>query len=245
MVLQSLPATQQATRVDPRSIEVLRINHTPAKNYTSRATSGDVILALQNLDIALSIKADQLIGTETGEASRDNVIKRLTEALVAAEAAHDTYSGICADALRLAIVTYQATRQAEQPSNRGRNARSLQKWRLKRVLEFIDHNLAKKIGLEDLAAVAGLSRMHFAAQFRVATGQRPHELLLRRRIERAEDLLRQGDMPLAEIALEVGFQTQAHFTTTFKRFTGDTPHQWRCAHLAMCGPLPAKRAGLS
>ncbi|MFX7934515.1 hypothetical protein ABTK33_20730, partial [Acinetobacter baumannii] len=85
------------------SIEILQISRTPAKDHTSRPTSGDVILALQNLDIALSIKADQLIGTETGEASRDNVIKRLTEALVAAEAAHDTYSGICADALRLAI----------------------------------------------------------------------------------------------------------------------------------------------
>jgi AraC-like DNA-binding protein len=72
--------------------------------------------------------------------------------------------------------------------------------------------------------------MHFAAQFRAATGFRPHEYLLRRRIQRAEELLRLSTMTLVDIALTVGFQTQAHFTTVFKRFVGDTPYQWRNAN---------------
>ena len=70
--------------------------------------------------------------------------------------------------------------------------------------------------------------MHFAAQFRIATGFRPHEYLLRKRIERACDLLVTSDASLVDIALSVGFQTQAHFTTVFKRFMGETPHRWRC-----------------
>jgi len=45
-------------------------------------------------------------------------------------------------------------------------------------------------------------------------------------------LLHQSTMTLVEIALTVGFQTQAHFTTVFKRFVGDTPYQWRNAHCA-------------
>ena len=69
--------------------------------------------------------------------------------------------------------------------------------------------------------------MHFAAQFRVATGSRPHDFILRRRIERAQELLRDPSLALADIALCVGFQNQAHFTTVFKRFTGATPHRWR------------------
>jgi len=108
--------------------------------------------------------------------------------------------------------------------------RALQKWRLKRVVEYVDNRLSGKITLMDLAAIAGLSRMHFASQFRAATGFRPHEYLLRRRIQRAEELLRQSTMTLVEIALTVGFQTQAHFTTVFKRFVGDTPYQWRNAN---------------
>jgi AraC-like DNA-binding protein len=82
--------------------------------------------------------------------------------------------------------------------------------------------------LSDLAAFAGLSRMYFAAQFRAATGVRPHEYLLRRRVERAQDLLSTSGQALVEVALSVGFQTQAHFTTVFKRFVGQTPHRWRC-----------------
>jgi AraC family transcriptional regulator len=71
--------------------------------------------------------------------------------------------------------------------------------------------------------------MHFAAQFRLATGIRPHEFVLRRRVARSQQLLAETHATLVEIALSVGFQTQAHFTTVFKRFVGDTPRQWRCA----------------
>ena len=123
--------------------------------------------------------------------------------------------------------------------------RSLQKWRLKRVEQYIDENLGGKVTLENLAAVAGLSRMHFAAQFRAAVGMRPHEYLLKRRIERAQELLRQANASLVDIALTVGFQTQAHFTTVFKRFAGDTPYQWRSAHLGQFQPLPRAEMGPS
>jgi AraC-like DNA-binding protein len=112
-------------------------------------------------------------------------------------------------------------------------------------LQYIDDHLAAKITLQDLATVAGLSRMHFAAQFRTAVGMRPHEYLLKRRIERAEELLKQAEVSLVDIALTVGFQTQAHFTTVFKRFAGDTPHQWRSAYLGQSAPLPPARMSLS
>jgi AraC family transcriptional regulator len=71
--------------------------------------------------------------------------------------------------------------------------------------------------------------MHFAAQFRAATGYRPREYLLHQRVEQAKALLSSSEMPLVEIALAVGFCTQPHFSTIFKRVTGDTPARWRCA----------------
>jgi hypothetical protein len=69
-----------------------------------------------------------------------------------------------------------------------------------------------------MASEVGLTRMHFAAQFKAATDLRPHEYLLRPRIERAQEMLVGTDMSLVDVALAVGFQTQSHFTTIFRRF---------------------------
>jgi AraC-like DNA-binding protein len=166
------------------------------------------------------------------DSADDHVMRSLSSALEAAELGQDRY---CAEALRLAIAVRRAglqstVRNAEHTAETapmGRQIRALQKWRLKRVIEYVDLHLSDKIRLADLAALAGLSRMHFASQFRAATGLRPHEFLLRRRVRRAEALLRDSTMTIVEIALTVGFQTQAHFTTVFKRFVGYTPRNWR------------------
>jgi AraC-like DNA-binding protein len=162
----------------------------------------------------------------------DRVMRSLSSALEAAVEGCDRH---CADALRIAMAIRLAglRSQALAPAKQGdfepkaRHVRALQTWRLKRVVEYADNLLPAKISLSDLASVAGLSRMHFASQFRAATGLRPHEFLLKRRVARAEDLLRNSPIAIAEIALTVGFQTQAHFTTVFKKIVGCTPRQWR------------------
>jgi AraC family transcriptional regulator len=98
---------------------------------------------------------------------------------------------------------------------------------MKRVQEYVGAHLEGCISLVHLAKVAGLSPMHFAAQFRAATGHRPHDYLLQQRIESAKDILSTKEMALAEVALAVGFHAQAHFSTVFKRLTGETPARWR------------------
>ena len=108
-----------------------------------------------------------------------------------------------------------------------RNVGPLPNWRLRRVIAFVQAHACNPLGLADLAQAAGLSRMHFAAQFRQATGLRPHEYLLGCRIERAKALLATSALPIAEVALVVGFSSQSHFSAVFKRFTGLTPYRWR------------------
>ncbi|WP_371347304.1 helix-turn-helix domain-containing protein [Ancylobacter sp. IITR112] len=115
-----------------------------------------------------------------------------------------------------------------------RNARALSalpKWRLKRVVDYVRMNIGERVTLADMAGAAGLSRMHFAAQFRRATGMRPHDYLLHCRIEAAQELLAGTQQRVIDVALAVGFQTQAHFTTVFKRLTGETPRRWRVAEV--------------
>jgi AraC family transcriptional regulator len=104
---------------------------------------------------------------------------------------------------------------------------ALPKWRLNRVKEYVDAHLDEPIGLADLAAATGVSKMHFAAQFRVATGYRPHQYIRYRRVESAKTILSSTDMPLPKVALATGFRAQSYFSTIFKRLTGETPASWR------------------
>lgn len=98
---------------------------------------------------------------------------------------------------------------------------------LSRVRERIEADLEAGVSLDELAAEARLSRSHFARAFRRTVGVPPHAYLTNRRIERAKELLRQTDLPLAEIALAVGFSSQSHFTARFRQVVGATPGRFR------------------
>jgi AraC family transcriptional regulator len=124
-----------------------------------------------------------------------------------------------------AIVMRALARQQSE-----RQPRALPKWRLRRLERHLAANIDKHISLEDMAAAAGLSKMHFAAQFRAATGFRPHEYLLLKRVEQAKITMSSSTMPLVEVAFSVGFNAQAHFSTVFKRFTGRSPARWKQEH---------------
>jgi AraC-like DNA-binding protein len=150
-------------------------------------------------------------------------------ALLGADDLGVPFGRLYAESISIAIVTRLLDTAAKSsPANRPRAA-PLASWRLKRAVDYIDANLSDALSLGELAAVTGLTRMHFAAQFRSATGLRPREYLLRRRVERAQELLRNSREPIIEVALRVGFQDQSHFTATFKRFVGQPPHAWRTA----------------
>lgn len=99
--------------------------------------------------------------------------------------------------------------------------------RLNRVIAYIDAHLEADMGLRDLAAVAEVSPGHFGEQFKLSTGQTPFRFILERRIGRAKELLMDRDMPIAEVALNVGFANQSHFTVNFRKLTGTTPARFR------------------
>jgi AraC-like DNA-binding protein len=71
---------------------------------------------------------------------------------------------------------------------------------LKRVLDYIETHLDENIDLATLAATAGLSLFHFARAFKISKGMTPHSYILHRRVERAQRLLRETNLPQAEIA---------------------------------------------
>jgi AraC-like DNA-binding protein len=92
-----------------------------------------------------------------------------------------------------------------------------------RVVERIHANLSKPLSLLDLAASTGMSVRHFCRAFRTATGCAPHEFIVKIRVQRARELLQRGDRSLIEVAESVGFSSQAHMATTFRKLLGVTP----------------------
>ena len=104
----------------------------------------------------------------------------------------------------------------------------LPKHKLRAVIEYIHEHLDAELSLDHLAAVAHVSPYHFARLFKSSTGLPPHQYVIARRVERAKELLRERDRPpLAEVATEVGFADQSHFTRHFKRLVGVTPRRFR------------------
>ncbi len=158
---------------------------------------------------------------------RDLALERLGQALAVAQSDDAALGKVFTDSVSLAIVSRVIARHFTVAEQRTREASALPSWRLSRAIEFVDAHLSESIGLADIAGSTGLTRMHFASQFRRATGMRPHEYLLRRRIEHAQHLLRESRHNVLDVALSCGFRSQAHFTTVFKRLVGETPHCWR------------------
>lgn len=94
---------------------------------------------------------------------------------------------------------------------------------LRRVAAYIDDHIGEHISLDELAGEAGVSRFHFARQFRLSTGESPMGYLRRLRIERSKSILQTRDSTIAEVAARLGFSDQSHFTRIFGRLVGVSP----------------------
>ena len=101
--------------------------------------------------------------------------------------------------------------------------------KLKVVLGYIEDNLGRDLGLEEIANVAGLSVSHFKTLFRKSLGLPPHQYLIRRRVARAAMQLRSGKAPIGQVALENGFCHQSHLALHTRRVLGVSPRELRNA----------------
>lgn len=100
--------------------------------------------------------------------------------------------------------------------------------RLKKVLDYINNNLAdSNIKLNTMARLAGLSKYHFARQFKQSTGLPPHQYVTYKRVEEAKQLLKERQLSLPRIAVECGFSNQSQFGKAFRSVTGTTPKRYR------------------
>jgi len=99
----------------------------------------------------------------------------------------------------------------------------------RRLVEFIELNLAEPLSLGQLAGMCALSEYHFARMFRESFGLPPHQYLLARRMNRARHLLRTTRLAFGDIALDCGFASASHFSNRFRHAIGATPGEYRLA----------------
>jgi transcriptional regulator GlxA family with amidase domain len=107
---------------------------------------------------------------------------------------------------------------------------------LRRARDVVDRNYAEPLDLDALAAVACVSKYHFARCFTESYGETPMRYLTRRRVERAQDLLRSANLTITEVCMLVGFASLGSFSSKFRELVGETPTQYRDRWAAQGGP---------
>lgn len=107
---------------------------------------------------------------------------------------------------------------------------------LRRARDHIDRYFDRALDLDALAAVAGISKFHFVRQFEATYGETPIRYLTRRRIERAQDLLRSANLTVTEVCMVVGFASLGSFSSRFTQLVGESPAAYRDRWAARGGP---------
>ncbi len=162
---------------------------------------------------------------------------------IRAAACHDAYSasvGAKAEGMNVLVLALHSLEQdhAQEVVNAYLSATlapvevvgGLPPRRLQRVFAHVRENIAQELAVAELAQVVGMSQYYFSKLFKLSTGTTPHQFVMRQRVERAQELLRESRTPLAEVATHVGFETQSHFTSVFRRLCGATPKHYREMH---------------
>ena len=99
--------------------------------------------------------------------------------------------------------------------------------KLRCALAYVETHLAGDLRVQELARAVGMSTFHFAHAFRQAAGMPPHRYVMDRRIARGKSLLRGTVLTLDEIAQRVGYSSQSHFSTAFRKTVGIAPSAFR------------------
>lgn len=98
---------------------------------------------------------------------------------------------------------------------------------LRRARDHADLHYAEPLDLDALAAVAGISKYHFQRLFTATYGLSPAAHISRRRVERAQDLLRATNLTVTEVCLAVGFSSLGSFSSRFRELVGETPSEFQ------------------
>jgi len=158
---------------------------------------------------------------------RDEDLTQAAQLLLSALETRGEGSEIMYESLARVFTVKLLERYGEDAAQKADFSRSFTPSHYKRVLDYLSERYGDPIAIADLATIAGLSEAHFAREFRKTLGDSPHQFLMRYRVEQAIKLMADPARTLGEIAHACGFSDQSHLTRLFRRFTGETPRNFR------------------
>jgi AraC family transcriptional regulator len=160
---------------------------------------------------------------------RDDVIDQIGRSMLAELNVETAASRMYVEAASLTLAARLLQKHCDSGacSPTDSSAHGLDSIRLRRVLDYVAANIKDDIRLSNLAEIAGYSPFHFARMFTLAMGISPHRYLSRMRLESAMAELAARKLPLAQIALNAQFSSQASFTRAFHRAIGMTPKEYQ------------------
>jgi AraC family transcriptional regulator len=161
-------------------------------------------------------------------ATPDPFVHQIGIALKAALTRNNTSSRLYAETLVNTLILhllehYSTTRPNLRESITGQ----LPKYKLQQVIDYINAYLDRDLSLQELSHLVQMSPHYFSTLFKQTTGITPHQYVIRCRIEKSKYLMVETKLPLAEIAIQVGFVDQSHLHRHFKRCVGVTPKNYR------------------
>jgi AraC family transcriptional regulator len=159
--------------------------------------------------------------------NRDAELWRLGERLAARVRSPIPGSRLFADTLVTQIAIKVLWNYSSLPRHIDTPEEKLADPRLRRVIDYLHGSFGEEVSLDGLAAVAGLSPNYFLHAFKQTTGRTPHRYLTELRIAKACELLQNPHRSIVDISLAVGFSSQSHLTTVFRRFMKTTPAAYR------------------
>jgi AraC family transcriptional regulator len=162
--------------------------------------------------------------------SRDRVMYGLANALLDQVERANERSALFIDHIALAFCAHVMRAYGDVAGTDDFTPGGLSPWQLRRVLDFLSAHLSDDPTVAELARECGLSSGYFSRAFRRTTGVTPHQWLIRKRVERARQLLLGDGLGLSDIALVCGFVDQSHFSRVFTKLEGDSPGRWRQRH---------------
>ena len=155
---------------------------------------------------------------------RDRQLEHLAWALQSEQVSQTPAGQLYRDSLDLAVVARLLQHYSgHAPAPPGR----LTPQQRSQLEEYVEVHLDQDLSLDQLARAADLSATRLKLLFKESFGVTPHQYVLTQRVRRAEFLLRHRRLPVAQVALEVGFAHQSHLAQWMKRLLGVTPSQVR------------------
>jgi len=219
---------QEQTRINDRHVSIIPAGHEHYVDWTHEAQHTCLLFDPSYLGMLARQTGTRFYEMVPQFASVDPFIWHTVRGIERQMQGRDQLEKSYVESIAVVLGRHVLRHYADMPTP-GMPLGGLPRHKLRRAIDFIRAHYREDIGFRDIASELDMSPYHFARMFKDSTGESPHQFIMRCRIEAAKKLLIGGEMPITDIALEVGYKSQSYFTTRFAMLVGMTPAAFRGA----------------